>query len=136
MIKHSKIKLQKIAKKFQLADVYLFGSKISNFSRKESDLDIAVRFKNGLPKAEERGKIYGNLFSELGQCFKHEKIDLVFVEEAPLHFKFNIINGGQLIYSKNKENSMIFVENTANYYRDYKFFIDEFMRGILETSVK
>lgn len=136
MIKFSKTKLKQIAERYHVTDVYLFGSKISGFKRPDSDLDIAIRFENGLPTAKERAKIYGNIYSDLASCFKNEKIDLVFLDEAPLHFKYKIVTGGKIIYSKDMENSLNFLEITANYYRDYKFFIDEYLKGILQMSVE
>lgn len=45
-MKFSKMKLNQVAKEYQL-----------------SDFDIAVRFEKGLPKKEKRGRVYGNLFS-------------------------------------------------------------------------
>lgn len=135
-MKFLKTKLNQIAKEYQLADIYLFGSQISGFQREESDFDIAVRFEKGLPKKEKRGKVYGNLFSDLNLCFKNQKIDLVFIQEVPLHFQFKIIDNGELIYSKNLEDSFNFQEKIINYYRDYKYFIDEFFQGILEVSAK
>ncbi len=135
-MKFLKTKLNQIAKEYQLVDIYLFGSQISGFQREESDFDIAVRFEKGLPKKEKRGKVYGNLFSDLNLCFKNQKIDLVFIQEVPLHFQFKIIDNGELIYSKNLEDSFNFQEKIINYYRDYKYFIDEFFQGILEVSAK
>ena len=136
MIEFNEKKLKSAAKKYDLADIYLFGSRISGFAREESDLDIGVRFAKGLPEEGQRGKLYGNIFSDLLQCFDKVKIDLVFVDEVLLHFQFKIINGGQLIYSKNMENSMNFQEKTANYYRDCKYFIDEYFKGVLEFPTK
>ncbi len=135
MIKFNEKKLKKAAKKYDLADIYLFGSRISGFAREDSDLDVGIRFAKGLPE-EHRGKLYGDIFSDLLPCFGREKIDLVFIDEVLLHFQFKIINDGQLIYSKNIEDSMNFQEKIANYYRDYKYFIDEYFNGVLEFSTK
>lgn len=136
MIKFNEEKLKEVAEKYGLADVYLFGSQISGFVREDSDLDVAVRFENGLPKEEERGKLYGNIFSDLSFCFDNYKIDLVFADEVLLHFQFKIINDGQLIYSVDMEKSLNFQEKVFNYYRDYKYFIDEYFKGVLEFSAK
>lgn len=53
-----------------------------------------------------------------------------------IFFQFKIIDNGELIYSKNLEDSFNFQEKIINYYRDYKYFIDEFFQGILEVSTK
>jgi len=42
-------KLKGITKTYQIADIYLLGSRVSDFQHPESDFDIAVRFKKGLP---------------------------------------------------------------------------------------
>jgi predicted nucleotidyltransferase len=85
-MKFQKRKLKEIAKKYKIADIYLFGSRVLGFERKESDFDIAVRFKGGLPKPKEIGKIYGDLFSELQAVFKGKKIDLVSFKSFPFIF--------------------------------------------------
>ena len=136
MIDFDTEKIKKISQKYGIADVYLFGSRIAGFARDDSDLDVGVRFENRLPKDEERGRLYGDIYSDLLPCFGGVKIDLVFIDEVLLHFQFKIITDGQLIYSKNMESSTNFVERTANYYRDYKYFIDEYFKGVLEFSVK
>lgn len=133
-IKFEKKKIAHIAQKYQLADIYLFGSRIIGFQRKESDLDIGVRFQKGLPEEEKRGKIYGDLFADLSPCFPGKKIDLVFIEEVPLHFQFKILTQGELIYSVNQVDTLNFQEKIFNYYRDYKFFIDEYLEGALAIN--
>ena len=135
-MKFSKAQLKKIVQNYQIADIYLFGSQISGFKHPGSDLDIGVRFKMGLPIPGKRGKIYGDLFSDLSLIFKKERIDLVFLEEAPLHFKFRIVAEGELIYSEDFKKSLDFKEKIINFYRDYKFFIDEYFKGILDAPTK
>lgn len=134
MVKFSQKKLNQIAKQYNLADVYVFGSKITGFQRKGSDLDIGVRFQKDLPEPSKRGRVYANLFADLNLIFKGQKIDLVFIEEVPLHFKFNILSQGKLIYSQNLDKTFNFKEYIFNYYRDYKYFIDEYFQGILATA--
>lgn len=132
-IEFSQEKLKKIAKKYQLLEVYLFGSKISGFEREDSDLDVAVRFQKGLPLIKKRAKVYGNLFSDLSVCFPGQKVDLIFIEEAPLHFQFKIVVQGELIFTTNQDDSFSFREKVVNFYRDYKYFIDEFFEGVLAS---
>lgn len=127
-------KVEEVAGQYHLADVFVFGSQIDGFARKDSDLDIGVRFENGLPKVEQRGKIYGELFADLSVCFPGQKLDLVFIDEAPLHFQYKIFTQGKMIFSCNQEKSLDFQEYTFNLYRDQKYFIDEFFKGVLESA--
>jgi predicted nucleotidyltransferase len=136
MLKFSRKLLKEIAKKYQIADIHVFGSQVAGHRHPGSDFDIAVRFEKELPEASKRGKIYGDLFSELTSCFKKDNLDLVFLDEIPLHFQFKITTEGELMYSKDIRDSFNFKEKIINYYRDYKYFIDEFFAGLLKTSVK
>lgn len=125
-----KKQLDNIVKKYHIADVYVFGSQVTGYARKDSDLDIGVRFVEGLPRGGIVGKIYGNLASEIQSLTGEYAIDLVLIDEAPLHFQYKIITKGELIFSANREDSYNFVESVANRYRDYKYFIDDFFEGI------
>lgn len=127
-----KQKIEDIAEQYGIADVYLFGSQISGFKHPESDFDIAVRFRNGLPFPQKRGKIYGNLYSDLVGILGEKDLDLVFTQEAPLHVRFRIVTEGEILYTSDLEDSLNYKEMTINYYRDYKFFIDEFFEGVLQ----
>lgn len=134
-IEFSHEKLKEITENYGLIEVYLFGSKITGFAREDSDLDVAVRFQNGLPAIAQRGKTYGDIFADLSSVFKGEKIDLSFIEETPLHLQFKIVSQGELIYSKEKIQSLNFLEKIVNQYRDYKFFIDEYFQGVLARKI-
>lgn len=134
MVEFNLKKVEEIAGQYNLADVFMFGSQIDGFARKDSDLDVGVRFENGLPAVEQRGKIYAELFADLGACFPGQKLDLVFIDEAPLHFQYKIFTQGKMIFSRNKEKSLDFHEHIFNLYRDQKYFIDEFFKGVLESA--
>jgi len=136
MVKYDKKKLQVIVRQYQLADVVVFGSQLNGFARPDSDLDVAVRFNNGLPHDKERGRIYANLYVDLGAVFPNYKLDLVLIDEAPLHFQYKIFTEGQLIFSDDMENSLNFQERIFNLYRDQKYFIDEFFKGALISISK
>ncbi len=134
MVEFNLHKIKEVAIQYNLADVFVFGSQIDGFARKDSDLDVGVRFQNGLPSVEQRGKVYGELFADLSSCFPEQKLDLVFIDEVPLHFKYQIFTKGKMIFSKEQEKSLDFQERIFNLYRDQKYFIDEFFKGVLESA--
>lgn len=127
-------KIENIAEKYKIRDIYIFGSEATKFTRPGSDLDIGIIFQHGLPASAERMKIYGNIFSELSTEFVNKKIDLVFLEETPVHFQFKALTEGKLIYSSDLNKTFDYKENIINKYRDLKYFINEFYQGVLETS--
>lgn len=122
--------LEQIAKHYGIADVYIFGSQATGFVHEGSDADIAVRFVRGLPNPEKRGRVYGELYADLSPYVFGATLDLVFFEEAPLHIQFKIVTEGKLLYTNNAEKTAEIRERTANFYRDYQYFIDEYMRGL------
>lgn len=127
-------KLKNIAEPYKIRDFYIFGSSALKIKHEGSDLDMGVVFRNGLPLVENRMKIYGEIFSLLSDAFPNEKIDLVFLEETALHFQFKALTEGQLVYSTDINEAFNYLEKIINLYRDYKYFIDEFYKGMLEAS--
>lgn len=127
-------KLKIITERSGVRDFYIFGSSALEIRHDTSDLDIGVIFKNGLPPTGERMKIYGEIFSLLSEAFPEEKVDLVFLEETALHFQFKALTEGKLIYSADINQAFNYLEKVINFYRDYKYFIDEFYQGMLETA--
>ena len=137
MIEYSEDKIAKIADKHQLADVYLFGSKITEYEHPESDLDIAIRFEESkLPEKSKRMVIYGDIFADFDLEFKGEKVDLVFLGELPPHIQFKVVTKGELIYTANLEDSLNFKERVINKYRDFRYFLDEYYDGALKNKSK
>ncbi|HEX9722388.1 MAG TPA: nucleotidyltransferase domain-containing protein [Candidatus Paceibacterota bacterium] len=134
-IRIPKEKLEEIAEQYGIADVYIFGSQATGFVHEGSDIDIAVRFAKGLPGLKERGRLYGELYADLFPYFSDPKLDLVFFQEAPLHIQFKIVAEGVLLYSKNPAQAAETQEHVANLYRDYHYFIDEYMRGLRAAPI-
>lgn len=127
--------LEKIAKHYGIADVYFFGSRATGFAHEGSDTDIAVRFVRGLPNPEKRGRAYGELYADLSPYVSGATLDLVFFEEAPLHIQFKIVTEGALLYSSNVEKAAEVREHIANLYRDQRYFIEEYMQGLLVAPI-
>ena len=92
--------IKKIAKKYGIALIYLFGSqaeqgakylKGDNVNADDlSDLDLSVSFKN-IPS--DPMKTYGALYKELSELFEPFNIDLVFMHEVEILLQYEIIKG-------------------------------------------
>lgn len=122
-----------ICEKHGIREAYIFGSEITGFKHPGSDLDFGIILKKGLPPAKKRMKIYGEIFSDFSTVFSGKKLDLVFLEEVPLHFQFKVLTEGMPVYMTDLEESYNHKEKIINLYRDYKYFIDEFYKGLLEA---
>lgn len=95
-IKSKKELLEKIAQKYSIELILLFGSRISGEIHKESDFDIAYLSKRNLDLMEE-----AKLICDLMPIFKSEKIDLVNLKKALPLLLFAITDHCQVLYEKN-----------------------------------
>ena len=110
---NQKKELRKIAKKFKLELILLFGSFVSQKSHKESDLDIAI--------LSRRGVSFLDLHSAFLKIFPGQQIDLTFINEAdPLLLKE--ISDNYLLLYGSKRNFLKFKLNSFFRYQDYRPF--------------
>lgn len=109
-------KFQKLAEKFGINLIYLFGSQAEageKYLKGElitpeafSDLDIAISFKN-IPQNSIR--IYGEIYAEISEIFDPFHIDLVFIHEHNPIFQYEIIKGIR-IYEEDENSAGDFEE--------------------------
>ncbi len=87
--------IAKIAKKYSLELILLFGSQASKESYKGSDFDIAYLSKRDLNLEEE-----SKLIIELAPIFKSENVDLVNLKKAPPLLFYAIFKNCQTVYER------------------------------------
>ena len=80
-----KQEITKIAKKYDLNLVLLFGSQITGKERQDSDLDIAVLDSN--PGTYQR---FGDLFNAFSDIFFGFNLDLRFIRNSEPVFLYNV----------------------------------------------
>ena len=85
---------------------YLFGSEVQCQTTPLSDLDVAVYLDE--PDLAQRKGHYFSLLLELAQVVGNGEVDLVFLNDAPSLFAYQIIIG-QLLYSRDEEQRVAFV---------------------------
>lgn len=76
-------------KKLGVAIIYLFGSKATGQISPLSDIDLGFVLKNFPPDGDTR-LIYNRLFELFSEVYPNSKLDLVFLQKAPLSL-FNIL---------------------------------------------
>jgi predicted nucleotidyltransferase len=116
-----KNEIEKIAKKYQLELVLLFGSQVSGKVHAKSDIDIAVKLK------QERNKLSLEedlkLIRSLSGIFKSENIDLSVINHAnPLLLK-QINQNCQLLFGELRD-FYKFRIYAFNRYVDYKKYFE------------
>jgi len=110
--KNQKLKIAKIAKKFQLKLIVIFGSFASGKNREYSDLDIGVLGSKDVFFDEQIV-----LTNELSQIF-NKNIDLSVLNRANPLLLFQASKNPILIYG-NRQNFLKFKLYAFNVYNDY-----------------
>lgn len=124
--------IKKIAQKYQLRLILLFGSQTGDqkYLHQESDFDIAYLSRRNLDLMEE-----GKLINDLIQVFKSERIDLVNLKKAKPLLLFLITNDCQVLY---QDNAFTFPSLRVYAYKKYietRFLYEEKFRR-LEEKIK
>lgn len=96
-IKKKKSILKKIAQKFNLELIFLFGSQVLGRTHKESDFDIGYLSKKTL-SIEEEGKLMLDLASNLK--IPLEKMELVSLRKASPLFLKEVFTNAKVLYAK------------------------------------
>jgi len=107
-----KLKITKIAKKFQLKLVVIFGSFASGKNKKDSDLDIAILGSKDVSLKEQI-----NLINELSRVF-NRNIDLSVLNKANPLLLFEASKNSILLYGS-REDFLKFKLYAFNAYNDY-----------------
>ena len=76
-------KIRKVALKFDLQFIYLFGSKATGKDTKLSDIDIAVFLKN--PKTTNLKNLTLNLIFDFSKAFHTDTIDLIILNTLQIN---------------------------------------------------
>ncbi len=90
-----KKRIKKIAQKYGLDLLLLFGSRATENNLEKSDFDIAYLSKKKLNLIKE-----AKLICDLAPIFKSERIDLVNLKKANPLLLFAITNNCQVLYQK------------------------------------
>lgn len=113
---------------------YIFGSYGTKYQKTDSDLDLAVLFDDP-PEMLEQMELAARLELELGKY----DIDLINLNNVKLDFKYEVVTGGDLIYSRDEIETAEFKEGVLRLGPEaeeikYKF-QQEYITGIKEKTV-
>lgn len=111
---HSKVlnELQRfLIKQPKVVVGYFYGSRISGYEARDSDLDLAIA-------VEDEHINYSDFYLQISQIFKHFDLDLriVTLKNSPT-FLFHVING-QCIYKKSEQDKLNFETKVLRYFYD------------------
>gem|GEM_PF-171149 len=138
-----KEKLRFICEKHNIILLYLFGSQEkrgleilnnSEFEEKRDpigDIDVGIVFPFDLNKITKRYILYSEVFNDLEEIFRPEKLDLVFLQECHSILQFEAIKGN-CIYFKSEEFREQFEMNVLRRLPDIKYLLANYEKEFLE----
>lgn len=128
-----KAQLNKLARKYGLSMILIYGSQVNEKVHKDSDLDIAV-----MARKEFNFKKHFSLISDLAKIFLGREIDLVFINRANPLFLKKILENCQMVYGKERKLALLKIY-VFKRYCDYKKFFDleeKFVRKFIHKPLK
>jgi len=126
-MRHTLSKIKKILHKYfmehrEIDCAYVFGSIAVRRTNSLSDIDIAVSLNPEMIK--EHAYHYGYkacLLTDLMQLLKTSRVDLVFLDRAPVLLKHRIVCSGMLIFTRNEKKRIALQLDTINKYNDMRY---------------
>lgn len=123
---------QEALKKYapDLVSAYLFGSSAQGNMKPLSDIDIALLFD----KTVEYKFIETNILIDAMRILGTEEIDLVVLNEAPLHLRYSILRNKRIIFCSDHIKRVNFETDSIMEYLDFRhirqLYNREFLRKI------
>jgi len=122
-------------KKLGISIVYLFGSKAIGKGTPSSDIDIGVVFKN--PSiAEDTRALYTILYEFFSDLYPVSKLDIVFLQKAPLSLQYSAIKDGKVLFEEDPVLRADYEYRVINQYLDFRPVLDFFDRIATERYGK
>jgi len=112
-------------KRLGISIVYLFGSKITGGSNKLSDIDIGVVLKE-LSLSGDTRVLYNALYKLFSKLYSDSKIDIVFLQKAPLSLQYSSIKDGKVLFEEDSILTADYEYRVVNQYLDFRPVLDFF----------
>lgn len=123
--------ISKIAEDKDVVALYAFGSLAESSLKPLSGLDFGVLLSDSLDKQKRIHKSI-DLIGILNETLKTDEVDLVILNNDPLRFTYHILKTGKLLYCRDQNRLIDFIEKTKKLYLDFKPVKDQFDRVFLE----
>jgi len=122
-------------RKLGVAVVFLFGSKAIGRGTRLSDIDIGVILKNPAFEKDTRA-VYQVLYEIFTEIYPNSKLDIVFLQTAPLALQYSAIKDGKILFEEDPKFTADYVNLLINQYLDFKPVLDFFDQVSMERYAK
>jgi uncharacterized protein len=131
MKKELKTKLEEL----RIITVYLFGSRATGRESRLSDIDIGVVLEK-TPSEKEARNLYDKLYAIFTEVYPSSKLDIVFLQKAPLSLQYSAVREGKTLFERKPELTMDYENIVINQYIDFRPVLDYFDRITMERYAK
>lgn len=129
-----KKKIKEELKKLGIAIVYLFGSHALGKTSPMSDVDLGFVLKK-FPPDEDTPALYDKLFELFSEIFPNSKLDLVFLQKAPLSLQFMAVKYSKILFEQDPLFTGEYECRVINEYIDFAPILEMFDKVMLEKYV-
>jgi uncharacterized protein len=129
-----KSNLPAIFRKHSVAVAYLFGSHAEGVEDALSDLDLAVLYSKP-PENRDWLERWQGLVDEIEPLISPTKLDLVFLQRAPILLQWQAISKGKVLYSADERFRLDFEEQVIGEWLDFSEWLKEFHRDMVTGIV-
>jgi predicted nucleotidyltransferase len=127
--------LREELKKLGVAIIYLFGSKATGRASRLSDIDIGIVLKTPASGKDPRA-LYHMLYQLFSEVYPRSKLDIVFLQSAPLALQYSAIKDGKILFEEDPKLTADYEQGVINQYLDFRPILDYFDRVTMERYAK
>lgn len=124
--KHKEQFLKYIKDEGNIKVAILFGSYSDNTYNEDSDIDIAVMYKQDMDEYEHSGKSI-----DVSRIFGDIEVDYIDLEKVNVFLQFEILNKGKIIYCENEDELIDFSRRVQELYIEMDYERKKYMNYIL-----
>jgi hypothetical protein len=130
-----KRELKQKLKKLEVSILYLFGSRAAGRGSGLSDVDIGVVLRDPPLERDSRDR-YHALYTLFSEIFPASRLDIVFLQTAPLSLQYVAIKEGKILYEEDPKARADYEHLVINQYIDFRPILDFFDRVTMESYAK
>jgi uncharacterized protein len=113
---------KKTLKKLGVHTVYVFGSQVEGVAHKSSDIDIGVVFNDPEQYRDNTMEAYTALYDLFTDLFPRKKVDIVFLQFAPIRLQHSAVFDGKVLYEADQDKRYDYQEYVLRKQCDLKHF--------------
>ena len=134
-VDNMKKQLKEKIRELGISIVYLFGSSATGRKTRLSDVDIGVVLKV-YPHDTDTRAIYDASYRLFSAVYPDSKVDIVFLQAAPLSLQYSAIKEGKIIFEENPGLTCGYENRVINEYLDFRPILDFFDKVATEKYAK